>query len=94
MKILVCCGNGVGSSLIMKLKTTEVLKKHNSNATIDHASLGDAESIGRNYDVILCPLVFASKLEKFADEVIIIGVKNVLKAEEIEAALLEYQVIS
>lgn len=94
MKILVCCGNGVGSSLIMKLKTTDVLKKYNSNATIDHASLGDAESIGRNYDVILCPLVFASKLEKFADEVIIIGVKNVLKAEEIEAALLEHKVIS
>lgn len=93
INLLVCCGNGVGSSLLMKLKTESVLERYGVNAKISHASLGEAESIGKNFSVILCPKVFDEKLNKFSDNSIIIGIKNVLSEEEIETALVSNGII-
>ena len=45
-KFMVCCANGAGSSLMMKMTLQKVLKKHSiTPATLHHCAL--AEEIGR-----------------------------------------------
>lgn len=40
LKVLVACGNGMGSSLIIKMKVEKVLKDMNMQFNIHHASVG------------------------------------------------------
>ncbi len=58
MKILVACGNGMGSSVIMKLKVENVVADMGLDATVENTSIGDAKSIAGNYDLLLYPTAF------------------------------------
>ena len=44
MKILVCCGNGLGSSFMLQLNVEKVLKKLGIQADVDHSDLTTAKS--------------------------------------------------
>ncbi len=54
MKILVCCISGMGSSQMIKMKISNVLKKLGITATIDHKPIGEGKSMAKNYDAIFC----------------------------------------
>ncbi len=58
MKILVACGNGMGSSVIMKLKVENVVEEMGLDASVENTSIGDAKSIANNYDLLLYPKAF------------------------------------
>lgn len=45
MKILVCCGSGLGSSFIMEMSIKEVLKAMGIEAEVDHSDLSSASCI-------------------------------------------------
>ncbi len=44
IKVLAACGNGMGSSLIIKMKIEKVLKEMGLEFNVHHASVGQAKS--------------------------------------------------
>ena len=92
MKILATCGNGMGTSLLMEMRVKSVMDRHHIDYEISHVSLGEAKSIGLNYDVIFCPLAFANELN--FDKVTIIPLQNVLSDAEIEKKCGEYNIFN
>ena len=90
-KFMVCCANGAGSSLMMKMTLQKVLTKLNVKpAGLHHCSLSEGKTASQNYDIVFCARNFANM---FADAqkkgTIVIGQKNIMSAPEMEAALKE-----
>lgn len=90
IKVMVSCGNGMGSSLMIKMQVEKIFRKAGIDAEIDHSSVGDAASCADNYDVIICPVTF---LDQFHTKATVIGVKNVLSVPEITEKLKEHGII-
>ncbi len=90
LKVLAACGNGMGSSLIIKMKIQKVLKDMGLECDVHHASVGEAKSDARNFDLVLVSEMF---VKEFANpgNAKIVGLINLLSEEEIrtkvEAAL-------
>lgn len=82
LKVLAACGNGMGSSLIIKMKIEQVLKDMGLQCEVHHASVGQAKSDARNFDLVIVSEVFASE---FADagNAKVVGLINLLSDEEI-----------
>ena len=88
-KFMVCCANGAGSSLMMKMTLQKVLTKLAVKpATIHHCSLSEGKSAAPNYDIVLCARNFANM---FADAqkkgTTVLGLKNIMSAPEMEQAM-------
>lgn len=95
LKILVSCANGAGSSLMMKMMIERVVKSTGLDVqTIHHCALSEGKSAASQYDIVFCPLNFASM---FADAqkkgTKIIGMKNILSDAEAKEKLKEAGVI-
>ncbi|MCR5294202.1 MAG: PTS sugar transporter subunit IIB [Lachnospiraceae bacterium] len=90
-KLLACCANGAGSSLMMEKAVDKVLKKYNIKvAELRHCPVSEGKSAARNYDVVLCARTFAKNFDDAkAAGTVIIPLKNVMSDKEIEAALKE-----
>jgi PTS system ascorbate-specific IIB component len=89
--ILATCANGAGSSLLMKMAIEKVVKELDMNVTkIHHCSLAEGKSTAKNFDIVFCPLNFASM---FADAqkvgIPVVGLKNVMSADEIKKNIIE-----
>ena len=52
LKIAAACGNGMGSSLIVKMRIVDVFKELGIEAIVEHMSVGDAKNRGKNFDLI------------------------------------------
>lgn len=91
MKVVVACGNGMGSSLMMKLQVEKIFRKAGVDATIDHCSVGDACGIANDYDLVLCPMAFADMFAKTTAKVI--GIQNVVSVAEITEKLQTESII-
>ncbi len=89
--ILATCANGAGSSLLMKMAVEKVSKELNMNVTrIHHCSIAEGKSTAKDFDIVFCPLNFLSMFEDAAKRGIpVIGLKNVMSADEIKKNLLE-----
>jgi len=89
--ILAACVNGAGSSLLMKMALEKVVKELNMNVTrIHHCSLAEGKSTAKNFDIVFCPLNFLSMFSDVANKgVTIIGLKNVMSADEIKKHIIE-----
>lgn len=90
LKVLAACGNGMGSSLIIKMKIEQVLKEMGLECEVHHASVGQAKSDAMNYDLVLVSEVFQEDFMN-AGNAKVVGLLNLLSDEEIrtkvEAAL-------
>ena len=89
LKLLVCCGNGAGTSMMIKLNVEKVDKKMGLDvAEIRHCAVSEGKSAAGQYDVVLCSKNFVTM---FADAqkkgTKIVGLKNVMSAKEIEEGL-------
>lgn len=82
LKVMVACGNGMGSSMLIKMTVENIFRNHHVDAEIDHTSVGDATSSASNYDVVLCPLSFENSFNHSGNTKII-GLQNVLSSDEI-----------
>lgn len=51
MKIMVVCGHGLGSSLMMEMSIKSILKEINVDAEVDHTDLGSAK--GTQCDIFI-----------------------------------------
>lgn len=88
-KVLVACGNGMGSSVLIGIKVGNVFRKLGLDCEITHSSVGDAKTSVDNYDLVFCSTAFENDLSKHKDSVKIIGLKNLLSEKEIEEKLKE-----
>ena len=90
LKVIAACGNGMGSSQIIKMKIEKVFKKLNVPVSIHHTSIGAAKSEASSYDVVFCSEALKSNFARAeANGTIVIGLKNLLSEQEIESKIKE-----
>ena len=89
LNILVACANGAGTSLMMKMTTEKVIKNLNIKVgKIHHCALSEGKSAATQYDVVFCPLNFIDMFKDAqAKGVTVIGLRNVMSAQEMEDKL-------
>lgn len=86
MKILVMCGNGLGSSFMMELNVKKVLKKLGINAVVEHTDLASAKTI--EADVYMGAKDLMCNFKK--DNIKRIELENIMDLNEIERQLVAY----
>lgn len=86
---LVCCANGAGSSLMMKMTMQKMLKKNNINpGRIHHCALSEAKSAATQFDVIFCARNFVGMFDDAVKKgVHVFGLRNIMSLQEMEQAL-------
>lgn len=85
IKVLAACGNGMGSSMIIKMKIEEVLKQLNVDYTIDHCSVGEGINRAKDFQLILISEAFVNDFHVDSSKTKVIGLKNLLSTDEIKA---------
>lgn len=88
IKLLAVCGNGMGTSTMMKLKAKAILDKHNIQNVCDNCSIGQAKSSVANYDIVISSTHLASQITP-NNKTKIIALKNILDVKEMEERILE-----
>lgn len=91
LKIMVACGNGMGSSMLIKTKVQNLFKKYEMEVSISHSSVGDAASIADQFDLIVCPISFADLFH--TKKATVLPLQNIMSTEELEAKLKEFQIL-
>lgn len=86
-KILVVCGNGLGTSLMMEMAVKDVIKKIGFDAEVSHEDLSSASS--SNADIWVAATDVAIQL-KAAGKQNIISLKNIFDKESIEKQLISF----
>ncbi len=86
MKILVCCGNGLGSSFMMEMNINNILKELNvSGVEVDHSDLGSAK--GTRADVYVATRDLVDQLSSVDGK--IISLNNMLDKNELKEKVTE-----
>ncbi len=94
LNIVVACANGAGSSLMLKLKVQQVMKELGIDVKIHHCAISEAKSVASGYDIVITALNFVKMFDFVKDKgVTVIGIKNVISAQEIKEKLLESGVL-
>lgn len=86
MLINAVCGNGLGSSLILKINVDKILKEMGITADVETADVGSAGS--SSADLIVTTSQFKSNLESVKKDVIYVN--NVMDKEDLKVQLEEY----
>ena len=81
LKVLVACGCGMGSSQLLKMNCSNVLKKLGVEHTIHHTSIDEAKSTAHDYDLIVVGENFVDSF-KVKEGTKIIGLKNLMNKKE------------
>ena len=83
-KILACCANGSGTSLMMKLTLDKVISTCGFKVEeARHDSIMEGRKVAANYDIVLCPLNFTNMFKDAeAKGVKVVGLKNVMSQKE------------
>lgn len=64
IKAIAACGNGMGSSQMIKMKINKVFKRLGIDAEIGHMSVGEAKGVANNYDMIFVSETLHRSLEQ------------------------------
>lgn len=91
MKVLAACANGSGTSLMLARTVTKTMKKMGFDINnTDHTSVSEARGTARNYDVVFTSLPFVGMFDDVkAKGGHVIGIKNVMSAQEVEEKIKE-----
>lgn len=95
LSILVCCANGAGSSLMMKMTVQKVLDKVGLKpGKIHHCALSEGKTAASQFDIVFCAQNFA-KMFKDAEKkgTMVIGLRNIMSPKEIEEKMKENGII-
>ena len=79
VRILAVCGNGQGSSMIMKMKVDQFLTQSNIDHTVNSCAVGEYKSELNGADIIIASPHIAGE----------IGVRNMLSPADFGPKLLE-----
>lgn len=87
VKVLAACGNGMGSSMVVKMKVQNALRNlGQGNAQVDSCSIGEAKAMASNYDIVIASHHLISELEG-RTKAKLIGLDNLMDDKEITAKL-------
>lgn len=87
MKILTVCGNGIGSSLMLKMKLEEICKEHGIEASIESTDFNSAQ--GKESDLIVTVKELANQFQNKKVAVIRSYVNKKKIQEDVLDVLLE-----
>lgn len=85
LKIVTVCGAGVGSSVMLRLYTQQVLESEGIEATVDASDIGSLDP--NQYDLIVTTSTFVSNIRSNEDH--IVKVDNMMDKEALKTNLLE-----
>ena len=86
MKILVCCGSGLGSSFMIEMNIEKVLNELGvKNVDLSHSDLSSAK--GSNADIYVGTKDIAVRLEGLGGEVV--SLNNMIDMNELKGKLTE-----
>ena len=96
MTFMVCCANGAGSSLMMKMTMQKVLDKLSLKpGKVHHCALSEGKTAASQYDVVFCAQNF---MNMFTDAqkkgTIVIGLRNIMSVDEMEQKMKEQGIVS
>lgn len=84
MKILVCCGSGLGSSFMIEMNIKKVLKEINFEADVDHSDLSSASGI--KADIYVGTRDIASQLTSLGGTVV--SLNSMIDIKELKEKLV------
>lgn len=84
--IIAACGNGMGTSMIIKLKVENIVKKLNVEAKVEAMSAGQAVGMTNMADIIICSKHLMDQFNT-NNKAKVVGVVNLMSDIEIENAL-------
>lgn len=87
MKALITCRNGMGTSTMLTVQVRNVASKNGWDIDCDHASLDGVGSF--HGDVIIALSDVANELKEEGVQTPIVGITNMMDANEIESKLKE-----
>ena len=89
LKVLAICGNGMGTSMIIKVKVKSFLEKQNIKAECNSCSLGEATGyLNQGTDIALCAQNLLSNIHA-PERTKLIGLKNLMDEKEFGPRLLQ-----
>ena len=87
VKVLAACGNGMGSSMVIKMKIQNALRNlGQADAQVDSCSIGEAKSVAGNYDIVVASHHLISELEG-RTRAKLVGLDNLMDDKEITSKL-------
>ncbi len=91
MSFMVCCANGAGSSLMMKMTMQKVLDKAGIKpAKVHHCALSEGKTAAAQYDVVFCAQNFAGMFKSAQEKgTMVIGLRNIMSVQEMEQKMKE-----
>ncbi|WZL80380.1 PTS sugar transporter subunit IIB [Vallitaleaceae bacterium 9-2] len=85
LKILVVCGNGLGSSFLMEMNIKKVLKEIGAEVEVEHCDLTSAK--GYKADIIVGTKDITGQLNGYAKE--LVELNNILDMEDMKKKIVE-----
>ncbi|MFU2163493.1 PTS sugar transporter subunit IIB [Streptococcus pluranimalium] len=87
IKVLTACGNGMGSSMMIKMKVEKVLGELGVNAVqLVSCSIGEAKTLAASYDIIVASNHLIHELEGRTTGQLV-GLDNLMDEQEIKTKL-------
>ncbi|MGZ9414338.1 PTS sugar transporter subunit IIB [Mycoplasma sp. AC157] len=86
LKIIAACGNGMGTSMIIKLKVQKITKELGIDATVDALSMGQSVGMTNSVDIIISSKHLSSMFNH-DQKAKIVGVTNLMDENEIREAI-------
>ncbi|MBG9981501.1 PTS sugar transporter subunit IIB [Aerococcaceae bacterium DSM 111020] len=95
MKILVACGNGSGTSLMLKKSVEKAMNDLDVKITqIHQTNISEGKNTAKNFDAVFTPMNFVKEFERSkAHGTKVFGIKNVMSAPEVKKAVEESDLI-
>ncbi|MEG0165609.1 PTS sugar transporter subunit IIB [Anaerorhabdus sp.] len=87
LNILCVCGNGMGTSTILKISVKNLCDKNKIDASVESCSFGEALSYLPNTDLVLTSPEWSSMLPP--SNVIIAETRNLIDTVSVEKVLLD-----
>jgi len=88
IKVLAICGNGMGTSLVIKMKVKKFLDANNIKAEMQSCSLGEANGyLNQGMDIALCSQNLAKNITA-PERTSLLGLKNLMDEKEFGPMLM------
>ena len=85
MKIMVVCGHGLGTSLMMEMSVKSIIADFGITADVDHQDLASAK--GTSADVFIATRDIADQLESAGVDGRVIALKNMIDKADMKKRL-------
>lgn len=89
VKVLTACGNGMGSSMVIKMKVENALRNlGQSDFTVNSCSVGEAKGLAAGYDIVIASVHLIDELQGRTNGKLV-GLDNLMDDNEIRTKLQE-----